>query len=313
MKWLLLLSVLLLAVLAGIVLGPAAVPLADLLHSPIVLDLRLPRALLGVLVGGSLGLAGASLQSLVRNPLADPFLLGLSGGAGLGAVLAIALHVGGPWAIPLAAFAGALVALGLVFRLGLVGGAELDPRILLLGGVAVGAFCGAVMTAIVSLAEASELRNAYLWLWGGLSGASWDALRVVALCLPIPVVVLLAAARPLDLLALGEEPARHLGADVRAVKRRVYLAASFLTAVSVAVAGVIGFVGLIVPHLGRALVGGLHLRLLPASFLAGGALLVLADTLARTVVAPRELPVGIVTALVGVPLFALLLRRWTAY
>ena len=312
MKWLWLAAALLAAVVLGVVLGPAPVPLSELWQSTIVRDLRLPRVVLGVLVGGSLGLAGSSLQSLVRNPLADPFLLGLSGGAGLGAVLAIALHLGGPWAIPFAAFAGALVALGLVFRLGLVGGAELDPRILLLGGVAVGAFCGAVMTAIVSLAEASELRNAYLWLWGGLSSASWDTVRVIALCLPIPVVVLLAAARPLDLLALGEEPARHLGADVRAVKRRVYLAASFLTAVSVAVAGVIGFVGLIVPHLGRAIVGGRHLRLLPAAFLAGGTLLVLADTLARTVVAPRELPVGIVTALVGVPFFALLLRRWTA-
>jgi iron complex transport system permease protein len=195
MKWLWLCAALVLALAAGVALGPAAVPFSDLAHSPIVRELRLPRALLGVLVGGSLGLAGASLQSLVRNPLADPFLLGLSGGAGLGAVLAIALHLGGPWAIPLAAFAGALVALGLVFRLGLVGGAELDPRILLLGGVAVGAFCGAVMTAIVSLAEASELRNAYLWLWGGLSGASWDTLRVIALCLPLPVLVLLAAAR----------------------------------------------------------------------------------------------------------------------
>lgn len=312
MRWLWLVLALALALALAVVLGPAPVPLAQLLQSPIVRDLRLPRALLGVLVGGSLGLAGASLQSLVRNPLADPFLLGLSGGAGLGAVLAIALHLTSPWAVPLAAFAGALVALGLVFRLGLVGGAELDPRILLLGGVAVGAFCGAVMTAIVSLAEASELRNAYLWLWGGLSGASWETLRVIALAMPIPVLVLFACARPLDLLVLGEEPARHLGADVRTLKRRVYLAASFLTAVSVALAGVIGFVGLIVPHLGRALVGGRHLRLLPASFLAGGTLLVVADTVARTVVAPRELPVGIVTALVGVPLFALLLRRWTA-
>lgn len=312
MKWLWLLLALIAALVLAVVLGPAAVPLRDLWGSQIVRELRLPRALLGLLVGGSLGLAGASLQSLVRNPLADPFLLGLSGGAGLGAVTAIALHLGGPWAIPLAAFVGALAALGLVFRLGLVGGAELDPRILLLGGVAIGAFCGAVMTAIVSLAEASELRNAYLWLWGGLSGASWETLRVIAVLVPIPAFVLLAAARPLDLLALGEEPARHLGADVRATKRQVYLAASFLTAAAVAVAGVIGFVGLIVPHLGRAIVGGRHLRLLPASFLAGGTLLVLADTLARTIVAPRELPVGIVTALVGVPLFALLLRRWMA-
>jgi iron complex transport system permease protein len=295
-----------------VLLGPAAVPLRALFHSPIFWDLRLPRALLAILVGGSLGVAGASLQSLVRNPLADPFLLGLSGGAGLGAVVAIALHLGGAWALPLAAFVGALVALGLVFRLGMIAGSVLDPRVLLLGGVAVGAFCGAVTTAVVSLAEASELRNAYLWLWGGLSGASWDTVLLVALYVPLPLVVLLASARPLDLLALGEEPARHLGADVAAVRRRVYFAASLLTAAAVAVSGVIGFVGLIVPHLGRALFGGRHRALLPAAFLAGGTLLVLADTLARTAVAPRELPVGIVTALVGVPLFVLLLRRWNA-
>ena len=312
MKWFGLLLLLVASLLAAVVLGPAAVPVRNLVHSPIFWDLRLPRALLGLLVGGSLGVAGASLQSLVRNPLADPFLLGLSGGAGLGAVVVIALHLGGPWTLPLAAFVGALVALGLVFRLGLVAGSVLDPRVLLLGGVAVGAFCGAVTTAVVSLAEASALRNAYLWLWGGLSGASWDSVTLVALYVPIPLVVLFAAARPLDLLTLGEEPARHLGTDVLATRRRVYLAASLLTAAAVAVAGVIGFVGLIVPHLGRALFGGRHRVLLPASFLAGGILLVLADTLARTAVAPRELPVGIVTALVGVPLFVILLRRWTA-
>jgi ABC-type Fe3+-siderophore transport system permease subunit len=311
-RWLWLCLALGASLVTAVLLGPSHLPLADVARSPIVWQLRVPRALLGLLVGGSLGVAGAGLQSLVRNPLADPFLLGLSGGAGLGAVLAIALHLGGPWALPLAAFVGALVALGLVFQLGLIGGAALDPRILLLGGVAVGAFSGAVTTAIVSLAEASELRNAYLWLWGGLSGASWDAVRVVAVYVPLPLFVVLAAARPLDLLTLGDEPARHLGVDVAATRRRVFLAASLLTAAAVAVSGVIGFVGLIVPHVGRALVGGRHRALLPAAFMTGGALLVLADTLARTVVAPRELPVGIVTALVGVPLFILLLRRWTA-
>jgi iron complex transport system permease protein len=311
-KWLTLGAILAGALVAAVALGPAPVPLAELARSPIVLGLRVPRALLAALVGGSLGVAGASLQSLVRNPLADPFLLGLSGGAGLGAVLAIALHLGGPWALPLAAFAGALLALGLVFRLGLVGGAELDPRILLLGGVAVGAFTGAVTTAIVALAEATELRNAYLWLWGGLSSASWATVRLVALYIPVPLLVLLAAARPLDLLVLGDESARYLGTEVAATKRRVYLAASLLTAAAVAVSGVIGFVGLIVPHVGRGLVGGRHRALLPASFVIGAILLLLADTLARVAVAPRELPVGIVTALVGVPLFVLLLKRWTA-
>ena len=311
MKWLGLAALAVLAFALAVVLGPAHVPLAELLRSPIVRDLRLPRAVLAFLVGGSLGVAGASLQALVRNPLADPYLLGLSGGASLGAVAAIALHVSGPWALPLAAFVGALAAMGLVYRLGLVGGAELDPRVLVLAGVAVGAFAAAISTAIVSLSEATALRNAFLWLWGGLSGASWDT--VVALCLyaPLPLVVLFAAARPLDLLALGEEPAGYLGVDVAALKRWVYVAASLLTAAAVAVSGVIGFVGLIVPHIGRLLWGHRHRVLLPVAFVGGGTLLSLADTAARVSVAPRELPVGIVTALVGVPVFALLLRRWT--
>jgi iron complex transport system permease protein len=310
-KWTLLVLVALLALAASVLLGPAAVPAGEWLHSDIVWQLRAPRAVLAFLVGGSLGVAGAGLQALVRNPLADPFLLGLSGGAGLGAVVAIAFHVSGPWALPLAAFAGALVALWLVYRLGLVGGAALDPRILLLGGVAIGAFAAAITTAIVALASAAELRNAFLWLWGGLSDASWQAVLVIALYAPNPLLVLLAAARPLDLLALGEEPARYLGADVEAVKRRVYLAASLLTAAAVAVSGVIGFVGLVVPHLARITWGHRHRVLLPAAFVGGGALLAIADTLARTVVAPRELPVGVVTALIGVPVFAFLLKRWT--
>ncbi len=312
MKWLWLGLVAVAAFLGGVVLGPAHVPLAGLATSDIVRTLRLPRAILAFLVGGSLALSGAGLQALVRNPLADPFLLGLSGGAGLGAVVAIALHLASPWGLPLAAFGGALGAMALVYRLGLVGGAALDPRILILAGVAVGAFAAAVTTAIVSLSDAAELRNAFLWLWGGLSGASWDTVLLLCVYAPLPVAVLLAAARPLDLLALGEEPARHLGADVEPLKRRVYVAASLLTAAAVAVSGVIGFVGLVVPHAMRLLWGHRHRPLLPAAFLGGGALLMVSDTVARVAVAPRELPVGIVTALVGVPVFALLLRRWTA-
>ena len=312
MKWLWLSLVAVAAFLSAVVLGPAHVPLAGLATSDIVRTLRLPRAILAFLVGGSLALSGAGLQALVRNPLADPFLLGLSGGAGLGAVAAIALHLASPWALPLAAFGGALGAMALVYRLGLVGGAALDPRILILAGVAVGAFAAAVTTAIVSLSDAAELRNAFLWLWGGLSGASWDTVLLLCVYAPLPVAVLLGAARPLDLLALGEEPARHLGADVESLKRRVYVAASLLTAAAVAVSGVIGFVGLVVPHAMRLLWGHRHRPLLPAAFLGGGALLMVSDTVARVAVAPRELPVGIVTALVGVPVFALLLRRWTA-
>ncbi|HKW42118.1 MAG TPA: iron ABC transporter permease [Gemmatimonadales bacterium] len=315
MKYVALLVVALATLAAALLLGPAHVPPGEFLTSPIVWQLRLPRVLLAYLVGGALGVAGVGLQALVRNPLADPFLLGLSGGAGLGAVVAIALHLPGPWALPLAAFAGAVGAMVLVYRLGLIGGnaaGELDARILLLGGVAVGAFAAAVTTAIVSLAEATELRNAFLWLWGGFSAASWTTVLVMLAYAPAPLAVIAGAARPLDLLALGEEPAQYLGADVRRLKQVVYLAASLLTAAAVAMAGVIGFVGLIVPHVCRLLWGRLHRTLIPTSFLTGGILLAAADTLARTAVAPRELPVGIVTALIGVPIFALLLRRWTA-
>ena len=194
MRWAALGAAAALALLASVTLGPAGIPLGELTQSDIVWNLRAPRAILAFLVGGSLGVAGAGLQALVRNPLADPFLLGLSGGAGLGAVVALATHLSGPWALPLAAFAGALGALALVYRMGLVAGAALDPRILLLGGVAVGAFAAAITTAIVSLADAAELRNAFLWLWGGLSAASWDTVLVLALYAPLPLVVLFAAA-----------------------------------------------------------------------------------------------------------------------
>jgi len=311
MRWIALTALALIAVAIAVLVGPAHIPVADLWSSEILWDLRLPRAILGFLIGGALAVAGTGLQAVVRNPLADPYLLGLSGGAGLGAVLAIALRLPGPWALPLTAFAGALAAMALVYRMGLVGGSALDPRILILAGVAVGAFAAAITTAIVSLSDAAQLRNALLWLWGGLSSASWQTVLVVALYLPLPLVILFASARPLDLLALGEEPAAYLGADVARLKRRVYAAASLLTAVAVAVSGVIGFVGLMVPHLCRMVWGQHHRALLPAAFLGGGILLVVADTVARISVAPRELPVGIVTALIGVPVFAALLRRWT--
>lgn len=275
----------------------------------IIRNIRAPRVLLAFLVGGALGLSGAGLQAVVRNPLADPYLLGLSGGAGLGAVMVMAWSPLAPWAVPLAAFLGALAAIALVYRLALVAGRRLDSRILLLAGVAVGAFAAAIMTAILTLSSAAQLRNAFLWLLGGFSAASWRATGIFAVYALLPIGVLVARARTLDLLALGEESAEYLGANVERGKREVLAAASLLTAASVAVCGMIGFVGLVVPHLTRRLVGSIHRALLPAVFLTGGTLLVVADVLARTVARPVELPVGVVTALVGVPVFAFLLRR----
>jgi len=282
-------------------------PYAD--AAPIVRELRVPRVVLAFLVGGSLSIVGASLQALLRNPLADPYLLGLSGGAGLGAVLAIALNPAWPWAVPAAAFAGATGAVALVYRLSVVAGRRLDPRVLLLAGVVVGSFAGALMTTVVSLSEAAELRRAFLWLLGWFGAASWQAVSVFSAYAAVPLVLLFLSGRSLDLLSLGEESAKHLGADVERNKRLVYVATSLLTAASVAVCGIVGFVGLVVPHAIRRLGAPMHRELLPAAFVAGGAFLVLADAVARTVVRPLELPVGAVTAIVGVPLFALLLRR----
>ncbi|MGQ0701744.1 MAG: FecCD family ABC transporter permease [Gemmatimonadales bacterium] len=302
----------------GLVAG--AVPLApvevlrglvspDAPSAPIIREIRLPRVLLAFLVGGGLGISGAALQALVRNPLADPFLLGISGGAGLAAVLAMGLGVTGPWGVPLAAFGGGLGAVALVYRLSTVAGRPLDPRVLVLAGVVTSAFTGSLMTAVLTLSTAEALRNAFLWLLGGFSAASWHTAGVFAAYAAIPVVALHGLARALDLLSLGEEPAQALGLDAARARRTVYLATSFLTAASVAVCGVVGFVGLVAPHALRGILGPGHRRLLPAVFLGSGSFLVLADAAARTVARPLELPVGVVTALVGVPLFAMLLRR----
>jgi iron complex transport system permease protein len=315
-------ALLLLAVLAALGLGLAAgtVPLtvrevwaglwhADAGSAVIVRDLRAPRVLLAFCVGGSLAVTGAALQAMIRNPLAEPYLLGLSGGAGLGAVIAIATQAAGTWAIPIAAFVGSIAAVALVYRLSLVAGRRLDPRVLLLSGVVVGTFAGALMSAIIVLSPSASIRNAFLWLLGGFGSASWQSLAVFAVYAVAPLALIGLSARNLDLIALGEEPAHHLGAEVDRTRRLVYGCTALLTAASVAACGIIGFVGLVVPHAVRTVARPLHRTLLPLVFLAGGGFLVLSDVVARTVVRPLELPVGVITALVGVPLFALLLRR----
>ncbi len=321
MRWILLVVVAIATLLVAVALGPVHLDLGDVVRAvggtgapttvAIVRDLRLPRALLAFLVGGSLAVTGAALQALVRNPLADPYLLGLSGGAGLGAVLALALHVAGAWAVPACAAVGALLAIALVYRLAIVAGGVLDTRILLLAGVVVGAFAAALLAAVLALSPAREVRGALLWLLGSFEGASWGALVVFAAYAVIPLAVLYRASRPLDLLSLGEEPARFLGTNVETLKRVLYVAASLLTAAAVAVSGIIGFVGLVIPHAVRLVWGHTHRTLLPAAFLLGGILLAGADTVARVAFAPVSLPVGVVTAVVGVPVFAVLLRRWT--
>ena len=319
-SWILVLVVaacLLIGLSAGAVPLPLRAVWAGLWHADadatsIVRELRAPRVVLAFLVGGSLGICGAALQAMIRNPLAEPYLLGLSSGAGLGAVIAIATRAAGAWAVPLAAFVGALCAVALVYRLSLVAGRRLDPHVLLLSGVVVGAFAGALMSAVMVLSDAPGVRNAFLWLLGGFGTASWRALAVFTVYASVPVALLFYHARALDLMALGDEPAHHLGAEVDRLRRVVYLATALLTAASVATCGIIGFVGLVVPHAVRTIFRPLHRTLLPIVFLIGGCFLVLADVVSRTVVRPLELPVGVITALIGVPLFALLLRRTLA-
>lgn len=277
----------------------------------IVLGLRLPRALLGVLIGGGLAVAGATFQALLRNPLAEPYILGISGGASVGAVLTLALGwvAVGSWALPLAAFIGALSAIVLVLKVATATGRAMDVRVLLLAGVVVAAFFSACIALILSVSPARTVQSAVLWIMGSLAGASWSNVALTAAYTLPATLILLRLARPLNLMAVGEETAYHLGADVEGVKRTSLLVASLITASGVAVAGVIGFVGLIVPHGVRLLAGSDHRTLLPLSFLAGATFLTLADLVARLVLAPTEIPIGVITAFVGVPLFLVLLRK----
>jgi iron complex transport system permease protein len=314
----LLLGALLLVSLAS---GAAALPLrtvvdaltggADPTARAIVLQLRLPRAILAILAGGALAVSGVVFQALLRNPLAEPYVLGVSGGAAVGAVLVVVLGaaVPAPWLLPAAALAGATAAVALVFRVAAGAGRALDTRVLLLAGVMVGAFLNAVVLLLLTLAEPESFRAAFFWIMGSLAGASWRSVTLLALYLVPATALLLAFARSLDLLSLGEETAHHLGVRVERLKLGAYLLASLLTAATVAACGIIGFVGLIVPHALRLLWGSGHRFLLPAAVLAGGAFLLAADTAARTVATPAELPVGVVTALVGVPIFVILLAR----
>ncbi len=277
----------------------------------ILIDLRLPRVLLAACVGGALAIAGVAFQALLRNPLAEPYLLGISGGGSFGAVLAIVLF--GSAMEPLlgrvpAAFAGCLVALGIVYLVATRRGA-LHPATLLLAGVVTNAFFLAALACVQYAANPEEAQAILRWVMGGLSGETGAEIPFLAVVALGGAAYLFAEARRLDVLAFGEATARSLGVDVPALRRRVFFGTSLLTAACVAVSGPIGFVGLLVPHGVRLVTGSGHRVLVPAAFLVGAAFLPLADALARVVVAPGELPVGIVTAVVGAPAFVALLLR----
>ena len=279
----------------------------------ILLQLRLPRAALAALVGGALGLSGCTFQALLRNPLAEPYVLGVSGGAAVGAVAVVVTGIGVilPWTLPVGAFLGAVAAMALVLAVARrASPGRMDTRVLILSGVIIGAFFNAMILLMLSVADVESFRSAIFWMMGNLSGADWGSTVLLAAMLVPGGAAVASLARAFNLLSRGEEVAHYLGASVQRVKLTAYLAASLMVAAAVAAAGVIGFVGLIVPHAVRLAWGNDHRMLLPASFLAGTAFLLVADTVARLVVAPAELPTGVVTAVAGVPFFvALLMRR----
>lgn len=291
-------------------LGLAARPDVSRAVEVIVLDLRLPRVVLAAVVGAALAASGTLFQALFRNALADPAIIGVSSGAAFGAVLVIVTVGAGSLAglgVPLAAFLGALATGFLVYRLARVG-PTVHVATLLLAGVAVAAVVSSAMSLVMSF-SGEQLRDIYTWLLGGLVAQGWRSVAITAPIVAVGVVAAATTAHDLNLVALGEERAAQLGVDVPALKRRSLAAGALLAAAAVSVGGIIGFVGLMTPHLLRLAVGPDHRRLLPAVLLAGPLLLVGADLIARTVLAPQELPVGVVTALLGGPFFLFLLRR----
>ncbi len=275
----------------------------------ILYQVRLPRCLFAAIVGSALATAGVLYQGLLRNPLAEPFILGISGGAALGAVVAVATGLAGLfWVRPVLSLAGALTAMALVFVIGR-SGTTLRPTTLLLAGVIVNAFFSALIMFFISISTERQLHDITHWLMGNLGSADLVDLRVLFALLAAGFVFAWAQARPLNLLSMGEETAGYLGVNVERVKIILFVTGSLLTALAVAFSGIIGFVGLIIPHMVRLVFGSDHRLLLPAACLFGGAFLVAADTIARSVVPYAELPVGVVTALCGAPFFLYLLKR----
>jgi iron complex transport system permease protein len=283
----------------------------------IILDIRLPRAVMGLLVGASLAVSGAIMQGLFRNPLADPALVGISSGASLGAVLTIVLGsslfgalfaVFGFYALPVAAFLGCLVTTLLLYRIATRSG-QTSVATMLLAGIALAALANAVTGVLIFVADDKQLRDLTFWGLGSLAGANWTKILSAAPIILVSLVVVPFLARGLNALTLGEAAAFHMGIPVQRLKNIAIVSVAALTGASVAVSGGIGFVGIVVPHVLRLIIGPDHRYLLPASALLGGTLLIFADMVARTIVPPAELPIGIITAFVGAPFFLWILLR----
>jgi len=274
----------------------------------IILSLRLPRAILAGLVGAGLSVSGATFQALLRNPLADPYILGVSSGAAVGAILAILLGLGTfSFGLPLISFLGALLTVLIVFYFGRQDG-KIHPNTLLLAGVIIGSFLSALIMFFISVSQKEELHTIIFWLMGDFSFSNARAILIIFPYIVLGFFLLYLRSRQLNLILSGEENAVQLGVDVEKLKLVSYLSASLITAASVSVCGLIGFVGLIIPHAVRLIFGPDHRLLIPASALVGASFLIASDTVARTLLAPTELPVGVVTAAFGGPFFIYLLR-----
>lgn len=319
-------AVLLAAVIAGLLVGPARIGAGNVLRwmfafgnppegiseqeASILGNLRLPRVIVGGLVGASLAASGAAYQAVFRNPLADPYLLGAAAGAGLGATIAVAYAPSGAVevTVPIAAFIGAIVGVGLAYGLGRSSLGGRAATSLVLAGVAVASFLTAVQT-FLQQQRSETLRQVYTWILGRLGTTGWDDVRLALPSVVLAVATLWAVRRLLDVIEVGDVEAQSLGLNVGRLCLVVVIAASLATAAAVAVGGLIGFVGIIVPHTVRLIVGGSYRSVLPLSVLFGASFLILVDILARTVVAPAEIPIGVITAFVGAPFFVAVLRR----
>lgn len=285
-----------------------------LLGSPIetiVWDLRLPRILVAALVGASLALAGVAFQGILRNPLADPYIVGTSAGAAVGGVFAIVFNIRGSLlgisAIAVLAFVGALLAMYLVYRISVIGG-RIPVETFLLAGVVVGSFLWAMVSFLLTLAK-QNMQEIVFWLMGSTGSASWSGVTMLFIYFIIGFAGLIYLSHSLNILTLGDESAMHLGVEVEKVKNLIIIFASLVTAASVASAGLIGFVGLMIPHVIRLVAGADHRTLIPTSAIAGAIYLMWVDTAARSILSPREIPVGVLTAIMGAPFFLYLLRK----
>jgi iron complex transport system permease protein len=319
--WIALIVVFALVCIVAIAIGAVSIPPMDVLRAiggngdssviAIVRSLRLPRVALGALIGAGLGMSGGALQGTLRNGLAEPYLLGVSGGAAVGAVIAFSIGVSGAGWIAIAAFAGAAVAvvLALIVARAAGRGGRGDPRTLLMAGVVIGAFANAVIMIALANAPPNTIRGALWWMMGSAGDATWQSVSVLLLSVVAGGSALLYRARDIDVLALGEEPAAALGVDVDRAGRAIYLLSALLAAATVAAAGLVGFVGLIVPHLVRSAGVRRHRPLLLGAGLVGATLVVAADLAARILRPPAELPLGAVTAVLGVPFFLAQLRK----